>query len=346
MPEAGPPMRSDSKATMREVAQRAGVALSSVSRVLSGHPAVSESLRRRVLTAVSEMDYEPDFTAMSLRRGSTMTVAFLVRDIASPLFSDLVKSAERELRRLGYSLLLMNSDGDPDRDAAHIRLFARRRVDGLILSLASENHPETLAALKSLRAPVVLIDRRVPEIRASAVLSDHYRGLRAATKYLAEKGHQRIALITGPSQVLASRERVRGYKSGLRSAGIPADVRLLRIGSYSVEFGTDQVTQLLREPNPPTAVIAGAVMLSYGALQAIRRLGLSVPEDVDLVSCDPWPFPELFEPALTVVRRDATQMGRTAADLVIQAITAGTFDEIVLPTELVIGSGSRTPASR
>ncbi|MBA2513986.1 MAG: LacI family DNA-binding transcriptional regulator, partial [Solirubrobacterales bacterium] len=246
---------------MREVAERAGVALSSVSRVLSGHPAVSESLRRRVLMAVSEMDYEPDFTAMSLRRGSTMTVAFLVRDIASPLFSDLVKSAERELRRQGYSLLMMNSDGDPDRDAAHIRLFARRRVDGLILSLASETHPETLAALKSLRAPVVLIDRRVPEIQASTVLSDHYHGLRAATRQLADQGHRRIALITGPHEVLASRERVRGYKAGLRSAGITAEDRLLRIGNYSVEFGNSQTTQLLSEPDPPTAVIAGAVML-------------------------------------------------------------------------------------
>lgn len=341
MLKSGSSTRADSKATMKEVAERAGVALSSVSRVLSGHPAVSESLRRRVLMAVSEMDYEPDFTAMSLRRGSTMTVAFLVRDIASPLFSDLVKSAERELRRLGYSLLLMNSDGDPERDAAHIRLFARRRVDGLILSLASENHPETLSALKSLRAPVVLIDRRVPEIESSAVISDHFQGLSAATKYLASQGHQRIALITGPHEVLASRERVRGYKAGLRSAGIGAADELLRIGSYAAEFGTEQATALLALSDPPTAIIAGGVMLSYGALRAIRGSDRSIPDQVDLIPCDSWPFPELFEPALTVVRRDAAKIGRMAAELVLGGIADGKHREVTLPTELVVGTVSR-----
>jgi LacI family transcriptional regulator len=325
----------DAKVTMREVAIRAGVGLGSVSRVLSGHPAVSESLRRRVLQAVSELDYEPDFTAMSLRRGSTMTVAFLVRDIANPLFSDMVKAAEAILHPVGYSVLLLNSDGDAARDAAHIRLFARRRVDGLIASLATEVHAESLAALRSFKAPVVLVDRHVPEIEASVVSSDHHTGIRTAVKHLAARGHRRIALITGARDVLASRERTRGYKAGLRSAGIRYDPALLQTGAYDAEFGTARATTLLEAENPPTAIIAGGLMIGYGALRAIRTLGLSVPDDVELVPCDSWPFPELFAPSLSFVRRDASMMGRTAAELLLESIESGTTREVLLPTEFV-----------
>lgn len=325
----------EAKVTMREVAVRAGVGLGSVSRVLSGHPAVSESVRQRVLQAVSELDYEPDFTAMSLRRGSTMTVAFLVRDIANPLFSDMVKAAEAILLPVGYSVLLMNSDGDAARDAAHIRLFARRRVDGLIASLATEVHAESLAALRAFKAPVVLVDRHVPEIAASVVSSDHYSGIRAAVKHLAGRGHRRIALVTGARDVLASRERTRGYKAGLRSAGIRYDAALLQTGAYDAEFGTARATELLQAHDPPTAIIAGGLMVGYGTLRAIRRLGLSVPDEVELVPCDSWPFPELFAPSLSFVHRDASLMGRTAAELLLESIQGGTAREVMLPTEFV-----------
>ena len=325
----------EGKVTMREVAVRAGVGLGSVSRVLSGHPAVSESLRQKVLQAVSELDYEPDFTAMSLRRGSTMTVAFLVRDIANPLFSDMVKAAEAILHPVGYSVLLLNSDGDPVRDAAHIRLFARRRVDGLIASLATESHQESLSALRAFKAPVVLVDRHVPEIEASVVRSDHYTGVRLAVRQLAGRGHERIALITGPREVLASRERTRGYKAGLRSAGLRYDARLLRTAAYDAEFGTQQTNELLGSDEPPTAIIAGGLMVGYGALRAIRALGRRIPEEIDLVPCDSWPFPELFSPSLSFVHRDASLMGTTAAELLLECIHDGTTREVVLPTEFI-----------
>ena len=324
------------KVTMREVALRAGVGLGSVSRVLSGHQAVSESLRQKVLLAVSELDYEPDFTAMSLRRGSTMTVAFLVRDIANPLFSDMVKAAEAILHPVGYSVLLLNSDGDPARDAEHIRLFARRRVDGLIASLAAENHDDSLAALRAFKAPVVLVDRHVPEIDASVVSCDHYTGVRRAVKHLTGKGHRRIALITGPREVLASRERTRGYRAGLRSAGIRFDAGLLRTKAYDAGFGTAGAHDLLTSDDPPTAIIAGGLMVGYGALRAIRALGRKVPDEVDLVPCDSWPFPELFAPSLSFVHRDAAQMGRTAAELLLESIHDGTTREVVLPTEFIV----------
>ncbi len=332
---------------MKEVADRAGVAASSVSRVLNGHPAVSEELRQRVLAAVTEVDYELNYTAKSLRSGATMTVAFLVRDIASPLFAEMVKAAEQHLRHFGYSLLLTNSDGDPDRDAEHIKLFARRRVDGLIVTLSSETHRDTQQALKAIHAPVVLIDRHIPDLAASAVLSDHHPGVRDAVRHLAGQGHRRIGFIAGTQAVLATRERFRGYKSGLRSAGIRLQNELVRMGSYDSEFGRAEAAQLLELDDPPTAMVTAGVTLTYGVLEAVRAAGLRVPEDLTIVSCDSFPAMNTWGPRLGVVDRDAALIGTTASELVLEAITTGAHRQVVLPTEFVADEENRSaPASR
>jgi len=328
-----------SASTIRDVADLANVARSSVSRVLNGHPAVSEELRSRVLSAVTELNYQADFTAASLRRGSTMTIAFLVRDISSPLFSEMVKAVEATVEEFGYSVLLMNSGGNPAREAAHIRLLARSRVDGVILSLRSERDLDCVAAVKALRVPVVLVDRSIGDVRSSSVLSDHFSGLSAATKYLAAQGHARIALITGPQGVLASRERLRGYKSGLRSAGLPSDPTLVRMQSYDEVFGEQQTASLLALDDPPTAIIAGGAMIAYGTLRSIRDA--NKVRQVAMVACDSWRSPELFEPSVTSVRRDVAEIGQVAAELLLEAINVGTYRSVTLPTELVPGTPVR-----
>src|SRR5215218_5814177 len=165
---------------MREVADRAGVAMSSVSRVLSNHPDVSAGMRVRVMAAVEELGYKPDLLAQSLRRRETLSVGFVVGDISNPLLAEIVMGSELALREAGYSMLLTSSLGDPELDVAHIRLFEQRRVDGLILSLADERHPPTLATLERSELPIVLVDRELPaSIEASRALSDHRAGMKA-----------------------------------------------------------------------------------------------------------------------------------------------------------------------
>src|SRR5437764_1143708 len=143
---------------MREVAQLAGVAMSSVSRVLSGHPDVSVAMQTRVLAAVAQLGYQPDLLAQSLRRQETMTIGFAVGDISNPLFAEIVAAAETRLRAAGYSMLLTNSEASAELDAAHIRLLAQRRVDGIILSVSDEQNAETLAALDRLDVSFVGCD--------------------------------------------------------------------------------------------------------------------------------------------------------------------------------------------
>ena len=182
---------------MRQVAERAGVAMSTVSRVVSGHPDVSPRMRKRVLLAVEELGYQPDFLAQSLRRGATLSVGFTLSDISNPVLAQMARGMEDVLRSAGYSLLVMNAGHDPSRDAANVRFLHGRRVDGMILSLVRERRKATLEALGRAEVPLVVIDRDLPRrIRASAVLVNHRSGMAAAAGHLLDLGHRRIGLVS------------------------------------------------------------------------------------------------------------------------------------------------------
>lgn len=339
---------------MAEVAERAGVAMSSVSRVLSGHPDVSEEMRERVLAAVDELGYKPNLLAQSLRRRETLSVGFIVGDISNPLLADIAKGAESALRDAGYSLLLTNSDGDPALDAEHVYLFEQRRVDGLIVSLAKEGHRATTEALEQLDIPVVVIDRDVPaKVGASLVLSDHRSGVAAAGRHLIELGHRRIALIVG-QPLRPSNERRAGLEDAFRGAGLDPAFPVVE-GTLSTEHGETATAALLDGDEPPSAIIAGGNQILIGVLGELRRRGLRVGADISLVSCDSIPVTDLHDPPIAVVRRDNQEMGRRAAELLLKRLR-GDADPAteVLPTEFVprpscvppVAAQPRTPSRR
>jgi LacI family transcriptional regulator len=320
---------------MREVAEVAGVAMSSVSRVLSGHPDVSEAMRERVNRAVDELGYTPDMLAQSLRRRSTLTIGFVAGDISNPLMAAIVKGAERELRGAEYSMLLANSEGDPQRDADHIRLFEQRRVDGLMLSVAREDHDDTLAALRATEVPRVVVDRLLPAgANASSVFSDHRYGMRAAVGHLLDLGHRRIGLILG-RPVRPARERLGGLEEAYADRRLPGTFSVSE-GVLSARHGRDATARLLDAPEPPTAIVTGGNQLLAGTLQELRQRSLAVGVDVSLVSCDTISTTELHQPPIAVVRRDTAELGRRAAELLLRRLGGAAAPEsVTLPTEFV-----------
>lgn len=339
-------VRGAGRASMREVADLAGVAMSSVSRVLSGHPDVSAPMRSRVMAAVDQLGYEPDFLAQSLRRGATLSVGFVVGDISNPLMGDIASGAESELRRAGYSMLVMNSENDPRMDAAHVQFFESRRVDGLILSLANEQAPETLEALASVDLPFVLIDRELPaRFRASAVRNDHRNGTRDATDALLELGHRRIALVTGPVEISPVRERVAGMRDAVAGRGL-RDETIIMSGSLSAEHGESATENLLALSDPPTAIIAGGNQPLVGCLRALVRHGMRPGRDISLVTCDEVPLSELYDPPISVIARDTVGLGRTAAELLLRHLRGDEDPRtVILPTTFKLRA-SCTPAPR
>jgi LacI family transcriptional regulator len=333
---------------MREVAERAGVAMSSVSRVLSGHPDVSPKMRRVVMAAVRDLGYQPDMLAQGLRRGKTFSVGFTVSDIANPVLAEIVTGAEKRLRAAGYSLLLTNSEGNPELDVEHVSLLARRRVDGFILSLADEHHAETVAALGQLTVPVVLVDRDVPAgIDAACAVFDHAHGMRAAAKHLLALGHRRIAFITGGPE-RPSRERRTAVEEELAAAGDGARCRVYA-GEFTVEHGRGAATAILAEDPRPTAIIAGGNMLMQGALLTLQEAGVEVGKEISFVGCDDIAIAEIHRPPIAVVRRDIPAIGVAAAELLLAELEsgddggAGRPREVVLPTEFVARASCAPP---
>jgi LacI family transcriptional regulator len=330
---------------MREVADMAGVAMSSVSRVLSGHPDVSPAMRRRVMEAVDSLGYQPDLLAQSLRRQATRSVGFVVGDISNPLLAEITLGAETTLREAGYSMLLTNSENEPALDAGHVRLLMQRRVDGLLLSLASEEHGDTVAALERLDAPIVLIDRELPRgVRASAVLSDHRTGMRAAVRHLLDLGHRRIGLILG-QPMRFSRERRLGLEEAYRERSLEPEYTILE-GQLGSAHGRSATSRLLEGPEPPTAIVAGGNQLLIGTLEELQRRELRVGADISLVSCDAISITELFTPPIAVVRRDTRELGRRAAQLLLRHLEGEDVrQEVVLPTEFVPRASCAPPAA-
>jgi LacI family transcriptional regulator len=322
------------RASMREVAERAGVAMSSVSRVLSDHPDVSPVMRERVRRAVEELGYKPDLLAQSLRRRETRSVGFVVGDISNQLLAEIVKGAETALRDAGYAMLLTNSEGDPDLDAAHVRLFEQRRTDGLILSLAREDHRPTLDALEALDAPIVVIDRDLrSSIVVSRVLSDHAHGMQAAVNHLLDLGHRRIGLTLG-QPIRPSNERRRAFEEAHAARGLEPGPAVA--GRLSVDFGVEATRELLDTADRPTAIIAGGNQLMIGALKVFSEQGLEVGRDISFLGCDDIPITGLYRPPIAVVRRDNVAIGRTAAELLLRLLKDGDVaTDVVLPTEFV-----------
>jgi LacI family transcriptional regulator len=310
-----------SRISMQEVAKRAGVASSSVSRVLSGHPNVSEVMRNRVIDAVSALGYEPNLLAQSLRRGSTMTVGFVVSNISNPLLSEIALGAETCLQSSGYSMLLANSMSNPEIDAAHIGMLAQRRVDGLLLSVSSEDWPGTIDAVNKARLPVVLVDRELNvNGSVSAVLAEHSIGIAAAVQHLGSLGHRRIALVNGPANLRPARDRAATLRRVARQLDIASSVRS---GEFSLQHGEQATQSLMAQPDPPTAIVVGSNQILVGVLRELRRSGLRIPDDVSLVTCDEVPLAEFLVPPLATIERDHFEIGAIAATLLLELL-AGT----------------------
>lgn len=334
--------------TMKEVAAHAGVALSSVSRVLNEHPDVSTAMRDRVLSAIDELGYEPNLVASSLRSGSTATVGFVVSNISNPLFADLVMGASRRLQEAGYSVLLTNSEGRPDRDESMLRLLRWRRIDGLITSLTDEHQPGTIAELERLEVPIVLLDRQVDEMAdtTSIVAADHASGMQAAVEHLLDLGHRRIALISGSLNIRPPKDRLVGYRAAFTGRGIEPPGDLLRFESFSPAFGERMTTELLGLADPPTAIIAGGNLLLTGVLRALNTAGLRAGTDVSVISCDDVALAELHDPPITVIERDTVGMGAAAAELLLERLRDPDAQPRVerVPTRLIL-RGSTKPVA-
>ena len=326
-----PPDDPSPRVGIREVAERAGVGISSVSRVISGHPDVSARMRQRVQGAIAALGYQPDFLAKSLRTRSTMTIGIVVSDIRNALMARIVHAAEARLRRDGYIAFVVSSLDDTVLEAEHLAMLAQRRVDGVMVAIRDENSEEIARRLATFPAPMLLLDRDLPGLPdARSVRFDHAAGLGEGLEHLVDLGHRRIALVNGFPHVRPSRDRAAALFR-LRAAHPGLETKVAA-GAFTAEHGYTATIDLMAGPSRPTALVAGGNQVLSGVLQALQELGASIPGDVSLVACDDVPMARFLSPRLATVRRDVDCMGEIAAGLMLDAIAGRPPRAVTLTT--------------
>lgn len=344
--------------TIRDVAQAAGVSLSSVSRALNGGKNVSARVARDVAAAADRLGYQPDFLARSLRTRTSGMVGCLVSDISNPLNATIVQAAEARLREAGYLLVVASTGNDPGRERAAASEFRGRRVDGMLVAPGSDANAKAWRELVGTGTPVVIVDRDAPgdggdsrdadDVRWPAVQVDHRGGARAATRYLIGLGHRRIALLTADAVMRPSRERIAGFREEFVEAGIdPAGARLC-LQSSPMDFAHGDTLALLRDGGRPTAIIALGTRILAGVLRAARDLGLSVPRDLSVMSVGDTDLAAAHTPAITALRWSLEDVGRAAAGLLLQRLRgdAGPAQSrALLPVDLVLRDSCAPPAA-
>ncbi|WP_405062581.1 LacI family transcriptional regulator [Kribbella sp. NBC_01505] len=322
---------SPSPVTRNDVARYAGVSTAVVSYVVNDGPrAVSPQARERVLEAIRVLGYRPNATARALRTGSTQTFGLITPDGGNPLFAELAKAIDRAAAERGYVVLQTSADGDPETERTKVAQLLARQVSGLVLVTPAEA-PDLAGA----DVPVVVVNRVLPGV--SSVSPRYREGARAAVEHLAWHGHTRIALVIGEpgprSEVArgAGSERERGWREGLRAAGL-ADGPLIRV-RFSRDGGYAAGRWLAGLEVRPTAVFVSSDLQAVGVLRAVREAGLLVPEDVAVVAFDGTAEAEWCWPPLTVVRQPLERM---ATEVVRQLVEGPAGRTTAYPTELVI----------
>lgn len=330
-------------ASIKDVAERAGVSVATVSRVLNHDPRVKAHLRQRVLEAVAELDYHPSRIARGMRNQTVAVIGLIISDIQNPFFTALVRAVEDVAYSHQYTVILCNSDEDPQKEQLYARVLIGERVSGVIIVPTCQ---EACHLLLKRGLPLVVVDRKLPGVKADSVTLDNTAGAYAATRHLIQLGHTRIGLVSAPLHVSVGLERRLGYEKAMLEAGLPLDETLIRTGDFKETGGYRATKDLLRLDPRPTAIFVVNNLMTTGALQAIHELGLRIPEDLSVVGFDDMPWLSLLTPPLTAVRQPVYEIGRAAAQLLFERInldTVGPNREIVLQPELIVRGSAAPP---
>jgi LacI family transcriptional regulator len=335
MQETGTGRQPSRRTTIGDVARRADVSIGTVSRVLNKASNVSPSLRQRVLDAAADLNYRPDSLAQGMRSKKTLVIGVVVPNLQNPLSSEAVVGIEEELTRLGYTQFLANSRYDRAREESTIKEFARRRVDGIIAILGRDDDPGTIAQIRELSMPLVLLEREIGT-EFDAVRTDQIAGTYRATRYLLSLGHRDIALVTVPETNMSGRHRRQGYENALADAGVPVREDLIGMRGYTRGYALDAAYAILSMRRRATAVIVSGGMLA-GVLEAARQLNLTIPDHLSLVSLGDTELAGLMRPGITAIRYDWAETGRMAARLIVERLQGGRSDtgRFIVPYEFI-----------
>jgi LacI family transcriptional regulator len=320
---------------MKDVADRAGVSVSTVSYVLNKSGPVAADRRNRVLDAIRLLEYSPNESARSLKRRSASTVGLVVPELTNQFFAMVAEGVQKAASARDVLVVLVVPDAVEQAEEAQGKLLRSQRVDGVIYLSGTGSMPASIYEL-ARSGPVVLVDEQIPGLDLPAVVCDSRKGAREVAKHVLDQGHERIAVIGGPPALWTAQQRLAGYREAFAGAGIDPDSVPVFQGDYRQASGTALAEQALAGPaeSRKTALLCANDLMAIGAMEYCRSAELRVPQDVSIVGFDDLPISALLTPRLTSVRQPAREMGYRAATAL--------FDLLENDESAVIGQMSTT----
>lgn len=324
-------------ANIKDVAEHAGVSVTTVSHVVNGTRFVSEAARLRVEEAVRQLGYVPSAVARSLKHNSTHTFGMVIPNNSNPYFAEIIRGVENRCFAAGYNVILCNSNDDPERQASYMRVLAEKRIDGLVF-VASGSDAVVQATLSSIKMPMVLLDREVAGMDCDLVEVNHTVGGELATRHLLELGHPRVVCISGPPGLSPSSQRRAGWKQALGEAGVERTESDLARGDFTARGGYLAMQLLLKRRPRPSAVFVCNDLMAFGALTAAHEAGVSVPEQLSIVGFDDIELAAFSSPPLTTIAQPKLEIGTVAAELLLDRVDTNRGDRrrIILDPQLTV----------
>ncbi|HWR09268.1 LacI family DNA-binding transcriptional regulator [Sporomusa sp.] len=311
--------------TIAEVARRSGVSKSTVSRYLNGmYDHMGVDTRERIAQVIAELDYRPNALARSLKQKRTHTIGAIVANILNPFSTSIIRGIEDTLQEAGFNLILCNADDDPAKERDYVNMLVDKQVDGLIINTTGCNN--SLIAQVNQKTPVVLIDRKAPEIDIDTVTVDSASGVRQAIDHMVSLGHRRIAMFTMPYDHVSPRlERVQAYQTALADHGLLfREEWLIRTGSAEADVAgkLQELVGAESSETTPTAIFCANNLITMSVVRALKKMKVTIPDKISVLGFDDWDWAELIEPPITVVAQPVYAMGNKAAIMLIKRLKA------------------------
>jgi LacI family transcriptional regulator len=329
------------KLTIEDVAERAGVSISTVSRVVNQSVPVDPTTEARVREAIAALGYRPNLLARSFRQQATQTIGLLVPDNSNPFFAEVARAIEDAGFASGYSVVLCNSDLSEIKQEAYIDVLLAKRVDGLILIstgfIPPESGLELMDRISQAGVPCVVVDRDLGDLPFDQVMVDNHQGGSLAGRHLLGLGHRRIACVAGHRDLAPSAGRIAGFFQVLNDAGIESPNVALVIGDSHFEGGIAAAQELLSSGVEFTAVFAFNDLMAIGVIAALQRAGRRVPDDVSVIGFDNIPQTAAMFPAVTTIAQPTAELGTRSVELLLSRIKNRSVspERLVLSTKLI-----------
>jgi LacI family transcriptional regulator len=321
--------------TIKDIAAKANVSTTTVSRVINNKPDVSDKTKAKIQKIITQNNYQPNDIARGLVLKKTKTIGLIIPDISNPFFPEIIKGVEHKTKDFGYSVIICDTDNQIKQEKSSIDLLLSKQVDGIIMSLSNDSLMD-LDAIKESNLSIVQLDRNIPDLNYPMVSVDNKVSGYKATKYLIDLGHKKIGHVTGELHTKTAQDRMEGYKKALNDNNLEINEILIINGDYSKKSGYQAMKKMINNQTP-TAVFFANDLMALGAYEALDEYNLKIPDDISIIGHDDIDVSSLIQPKLTTMSQPKNKLGKIAAEILLDLIENNKdfSEDVILNTKLV-----------